>query len=142
MKFHIRPQVHKITFYWIVPYILFQFVYLYINPFGHDDSVIMGISFLTIIGVILMAFMSLFKPWMLSVNVSNNIISQITEFGGEIVIDINLLDFEQSVYDDFGLELTTTEGSTLLLHSHLFKESDLLGLVDYIHLINDNGASS
>ena len=81
-----------------------------------------------------MAFMSLFKPWMLSVNVSDNIISQVTEFGGEIVIDINLLDFELSVYDDLGLELITTEGNTLLLHSHLFKESDLLRLVEYIQL--------
>ena len=81
-----------------------------------------------------MAFMSLFKPWMLSVNVSDNIISQVTEFGGEIVIDINLLDFELSVYDDLGLELITTEGNTLLLDSHLFKESDLLRLVEYIQL--------
>jgi hypothetical protein len=104
------------------------------NPFGHDISVIKGISFLALMGVILMAFMSLFKPWMLSVNVSDNIISQITEFGGEVVIDINLLDFELSVYDDLGLKLITTEGNTLLLHGHLFKESDLLRIVEYIQL--------
>jgi hypothetical protein len=106
------------------------------NPFGHDISVIKGISFLAIMGVILMAFMSLFKPWMLSVNIADNKISQITEFGGEIVIDINFLDFDISTYDSLGLKLVTTEGNTLMLHSHLFKESDLLRLVEYIQLIS------
>ena len=113
---------------------IFQFVYLYMNPFGHDISVIKGISFLAIMGVILMAFMSLFKPWMLSVNIVDNKISQVTEFGGEIVIDINLLDFDLSTYDHLGLKLVTTEGNTLMLHDHLFKKSDLLRLVEYIQL--------
>lgn len=134
MKFHIRPQVHRITFYWIVPYVIFQCVYLYVNPFNHDLDFIIGISFLVIIAVILMALMSLFKPWMLSVHVSDNVISQVTEFGGEVVIDINLLDYELSVYDEVGLMLVTTEGARLQLERSLFKESDLSKLVEYIQL--------
>ena len=113
---------------------IFQLVYLYINPFGHDLNYLKGISFLVIFAVISMAIMSLFKPWMLSVDVSDNVISQITELGGQVVIDINHLDFERTVHNNDGLELVTTDGNILLLHSHLFKESDLLRLADYIQL--------
>lgn len=113
---------------------IFQCVYLYVNPFNHDLDFIIGISFLVIIAVILMALMSLFKPWMLSVHVSDNVISQVTEFGGEVVIDINLLDYELSVYDEVGLMLVTTEGARLQLERSLFKESDLSKLVEYIQL--------
>ena len=139
MKFQIRPQLNKITFYSIAPYIIFQFTYLYINPFNHDENFINAIYFLAIIGVVLMAFMSLFKPWMLSLNADENIIRQATDFGGEIVIDIHQLDKGLSVYDEEGLKLVTTQGAILLLENHLFKKSDLLKLIAYIELMSDDG---
>lgn len=83
--------------------------------------------------------MSLFKPWMLSLNADENIIRQATDFGGEIVIDIHQLDKGLSVYDEEGLKLVTTQGAILLLENHLFKKSDLLKLIAYIELMSDDG---
>ncbi len=138
LNFNIRPQLHKVTFYWIVPFAIFKGVYLYINPFGHTEEYVFGLFLLITLCIILMAIISLFKPWMMSVHVNGNLISQVTEFGGEIIIDIERLDYDLSVYDDNGLSLITVDGSRLDLASKLFKESDLNKLIEYIQQTNNS----
>ena len=137
MKFCIRPQAHKITFYSVVPYLVFTFVYFFVNPFGNDEGLLIVILFVSIIGCILLALMALFKPWLESVDISDNIISQSTSYGGEIKIDIHLLDLEHSFYSDSGLSLVTTEGANLILEMSLFNEPDLMRVAKHINLIRE-----
>jgi len=139
LKYCIRPQVHKITFYSVVPLLVFTFVYFFVNPFGNDEGLLIVILFVSIIGCILLALMALLKPWLESVDISDNLISQSTSCGGEIKIDIHLLDLEHSFYNDSGLNLITTEGANLMLEMSLFDEPDLMRVAEHINLIREQG---
>jgi len=86
-----------------------------------------------------LALMALLKPWLESVDISDNLISQSTSCGGEIKIDIHLLDLDHSFYNDSGLNLITTEGANLMLEMSLFNEPDLIRVAEHINLIREQG---
>ncbi|MGB0836351.1 MAG: hypothetical protein ACPGR2_17710 [Psychrobium sp.] len=132
LKFSIRPQIHKTTFYFIVPFLCFQFAYLYLNPFGQDEGKVMAISFMVIVILVLKALMSLFLPFFQEVNVDGYFINQLTEWGGDVTIDIRELDLALSSNTASHIELVTIQGQRLEFFSATFRASDLQKLAQHI----------
>lgn len=132
MKFTVKPQIHKTTFYIIIPFLIGQIIYAVINPFGHDEQTLAATSLLVAVVVLIKAMMSIFSTWLNRVTVDNNLLNQSTEFGGDITLDIYQLDLQRSNNDDGGLLLINNEGQKLALSSRLFKESDLKKIANHI----------
>ena len=132
MTFTIKPQIHKATFYIIIPFLIGQIIYAVINPFGHDEQTLAATSLIVAIIVLIKAMMSIFSPWFHRVTVDNNLINQSTEVGGDITLDIYQLDLQRSNNDDGGLLLINNEGQKLELSKRLFKSSDLKKIASHI----------
>jgi len=135
MTFLVKPQIHKTTFYIIIPFLIGQIIYAVINPFGHDEQTLAATSFIVAIVVLLKAMMSLFSPWFNQVSIDNNLINQSTEFGGDVTLDIYQLDLQRSNNDDDGLLLVNNQGQELVLSRQLFKASDLKKIASHIDVV-------
>ena len=136
MEFSIKPKVNRVTFYWAVPFLILSFPFLYGNPFNFEPSTFVGIVFILTVGFISILFMSLFKPWLMTVSIKKNIIRQVTDFGGEIKINILKINFNMTYHDDSGLNIAPESGESLFLSSLLFSDEDLYKLVAYINKLN------
>lgn len=118
----VTPKVHRVTFYTCVPYLIF-FTALHI--IGKPDSEAFGYFVILCFATVFLLLKALVTPWLMPTIVKPNSISSITQYGGEIVIELDELALEYCYTGVDGLHIQSNTGQTLHLNNTLYAAKDL-----------------
>lgn len=134
--FKIRPKLHLVSYYQLLPTFALAIALLIFSYFGISESMFYATYFYVVVSAVMIAAMSLFEPWFSEIEVTDDMISQSTFFGGEIKINIKNLDYDDTVWSKSGLLIMDLNGNRIHVSSLLFAKSDISKVYDHLSEIS------
>ena len=136
MNFKIRPKLHLVTYYRLLPLIALALVLGLFSYFGFSQSFFYAIFFYIVLISIIIAVMCLFEPLFSEVSVEESKISYLTFAGGEIVIDLDDLNPNKCILNSVGLFIEDNLENQLIISNRLFAPADIQKVI--AHIENDS----
>ena len=132
MNFKIRPRLHLVTYYNLVPNIAFAIVLLLLSNIGLSDRFKYGAFIFIVVTSLIYALTSLFEPWFSELEFRDGHVHYTTAFGGAVDVDLNRLDPEKSHFSFGSFWLDDLDGNSVEIDTKLYSRSDVVKAMDCI----------
>ncbi len=130
MNFKVRPKLHLVTYYNLVPNIAFAVVLLLLSDFGLSDRFKYGAFIFIVVTSLIHGLSSLFEPWFSELEFRDGHILYTTSFGGTVDVDLNRLDIEQGSVSKGEIILVDLDGNSVEISNKLYSKSDVVKVMD------------
>ena len=130
MNFKVRPKLHLVTYYNLVPNIALAIVLLLLSDFGLTESFKYGAFFFIVVTSFIHMLSSLFEPWFSELEFRDGHVLYTTSFGGTVDVDLSRLDPERGSVSKGSFFLVDLDGNYVDISTKLYSESDVVKVLD------------
>ncbi|MDT0583882.1 MULTISPECIES: hypothetical protein [Alteromonadaceae] len=132
MSFKVKPRLHLLTYYTLLPNFAFAIALLILSQFGLSDSFKYGAFFSIALGSFCLAIISLFKGLLSEIEFTDGHVIYVTEFGGLADVDLSKLVAEKSTITKSALVLVDANGNKANIQLNLYFAADVEKVLTYI----------
>ena len=130
MNFKVRPRLHLVTYYNLVPTIAFAVVLLLLGNLGLSDKFKYGAFIFIVVTSLFHGLSSLFEPWFSELEFRDGHVVYTTSFGGIVDVDLSRLDLEKGHVSKGSFWLVDLDGNSVEINNKLYLKSDVVKVMD------------
>ena len=130
MNFKVRPRLHLVTLYNLIPNFAFAIILLVLSNYGLSDNFKYGAFFVIVISSVYNALSSLFEPWFSELEFKNGHVIYTTSLGGLVDVNLSNLDEEKSHISKSLISLVDFDGNSVDVFNNLYLKSDTVKMLD------------
>ena len=138
MNFKVKPRLHLVTFYTLLPNFAFAIALLIASQYGLSDSFKYGAFFSIVLGSFCLAIISLFKGLMSEIEFKDGHVIYVTEIGGLADVDLRDLVEDESIVTKHALFLVDKGGNKANIYLKLYLATDVEKILTYMLDYIDN----
>ena len=132
MSFKVKPRLHLLTYYTLLPNFAFAIALLIFSQFGLSDSFKYGAFFSIVLGSFCLAIISLLKGLMSEIEFTDGHVIYVTDLGGLADVDLTKLVDEKSIITKSDLYLVDANGNKADIQLNLYFAADVEKMLTYI----------
>jgi hypothetical protein len=132
LNFKVKPRLHLLTYYTLLPNFSFAIALLIASQYGLTDAFKYGAFFMIVLTSFCLAITTLFKGLLSEVEFNDGHLIYVTEIGGLADVDLNLLVEEESVITKQALFLVDTNGNKANIYLSLYSATDVERMITYL----------